>query len=357
MNNIKLPGVLIKHMSKQKSIEKYIYFKSVIKILDNETFINPHVQNDLDEDKVREMVESYLKNPEYLVCKNKIIICTLLDTNIHELYLVDGQHRLAMAKILYNDHDVNDYLSLCYIQTQSHEEIESIFNECNKDSYKNKIVFDKNFSKKKTFNLLKILLKRDYSESFATTKSSTNYRYSITEFIDIIFENIKHNISAEEILKDLNIKNKKFNKLIDYQKYYEKNPGYFYKDEFNCICNGIVFVLKHNNFLEYLLDDTIIPNHDFKNKQNKYSPQKRINVWKNKFGDDNKAICPIPICEETISNEAFGFAFGILDSNCDIYNIDNLTPMCITCYRRMGSFNYDDYYKKKKKEYKLLNKE
>ena len=358
MEELKLPGNLtFQPISKQKCLEKQIHFKSLIKLVDDNTFINPPSQTDLDEDKVQEMVNAYLKNPEYLIFKNKITIAVLLNENNNDytLYLVDGQHRIAMSIKLYKEHDISEYLTLCYIKTHSIKDIENIFNECNKDSYKNKIVFDKDIFKKIKYNELKELFKNKYSDSFSKTKATRNIRYSITEFMDILLEKelLNNNLSAEQVLNDIEIKNKKFNKIIDYQGYLE-NPDYFYKEELNCIYNGIIFVLKNNNFINYLFDQTIIANHEFKNKKQKYSPKLRIQVWKSRFCDTEQSNCPNYKCDNKISNEAFGFEFGMIVSKINEGQIcsDNLIPLCTLCYNKMGSTNWDEFYKICKKEYK-----
>lgn len=358
MDELRLAGNLtFQPITKQKCLEKQIHFKSLIKLIDDNTFINPPSQTDLDEDKVQEMVDAYLKNPEYLIFKNKITIAILMNehNNDYTLYLVDGQHRIAMSIKLYKEHDISDYLILCYIKTDSIKEIENIFNECNKDSYKNKIVFDKDIFKKIKYNELKDLLKNKYSDSFSKTKAVSNLRYSITEFMEILLEKeyLNNNLSAEQILNEIESKNKKFNKIIDYQGYLE-NTDYFYKDELNCLYNGIIFVLKNNNFINYLFDQTIIPNHEFKNKRSKNSPKLRIQVWKSRFNDCEEGICPIYKCENKISNDAFGFEFGMIvsKSNGGIQCLDNLVPMCLPCYNKMGSTNWEDFYKMCKKEYK-----
>ena len=73
MDELNLPGnEEIKPIKKQNCLEKQINFKTLIKLLNSNIFINPPSQTDLDEDRVQEMVNSYLKNPEYLLFKNKI---------------------------------------------------------------------------------------------------------------------------------------------------------------------------------------------------------------------------------------------------------------------------------------------
>ena len=361
MDELNLPGnEEIKPIKKQNCLEKQINFKTLIKLLNSNIFINPPSQTDLDEDRVQEMVNSYLKNPEYLLFKNKITIAVLVNHDNESefsLYLVDGQHRIAMAKKLYIDHDENDYLTLCYFKTFDIKEIEYLFNECNKDSYKNKIVFDTNIIKKIKYDKLKEQLKKKYSDSFSKTKSTANVKYSISDFLDELDKRDYLVLEDIDLLSNIEIKNKKFNKLIDYPGYLEFNSDYFYKEELNCLNNGITFCLKNNNFIDYLMDSTIIPNHIFKNPKNKISPSLRIQVWRSEFNED-EAKCPLYKCTHVINNEVNGFQCGYIVSkyNNGLTTLDNLIPICTECFNKMGSINLDEFNIKLKQEYKLTKK-
>jgi hypothetical protein len=364
--NIILPGnTTFLQIKKQKSLEKQINFKSLMK-LNEDTFINPSCQTDLDEDRVQSMINSYLKNPEYFIFKNKITIGIFpLENEKKELlFLIDGQHRIEMAKKLYKDHDINDYFTLCYIKTYDYQEIIDIFAECNKDSYKNSISFDENILKQIKYIQLKEFLKKKYSESFSKTKAKANIIYSITEFIDILMNKIYpgdyHLLNIDELVNHIETKNKKFNKIIDYPGYLEETPDYFYKDEINCISNGITFVLKNNNFIDYLKDQTIIPDHIFKNNKSKISPKLRIQVWNTKFNinDNNHQNCPVYKCANIINSDVNGFQCGFIVSkhNNGELLLDNLTPLCTHCYNKMGSKNWEEFISCCKKEYKETKK-
>jgi adenosine deaminase len=118
MDELKLPGNKTFQISnKQKCIEMQITFKNISKLYKDNAFENLNQQIDLDDDKINQMVESYLKNPEYLIYKNKIIIAVLMNTDesSHNLYLVDGQHRINMGIKLYEEHNICDYLIEFYL--------------------------------------------------------------------------------------------------------------------------------------------------------------------------------------------------------------------------------------------------
>ena len=359
MDELKLPGNKTFQISyKQKCIETQISFKGIAKLYKDNTFENPIQQAELDEDKIKQMVDSYLKNPEYLIYKNKIIIAVLMnsDETNYNLYLVDGQHRINMGIKLYEEHNICDYLILCYYKMNKLEEIEELFNECNRDSYKNKIEFDKDIIKKIKYNELKVLLKNKYSETFSKTKSSNNVRYSVSEFLNILSDkNYFDKYSVSDIIFNIETKNKLFNKIIDYQGYLDINDSnLFYKDEINCIKNGLIFSLKNNNFIEYLLDHTITPDHTFKYPKNRINPALRITIW-NKFYNSNDGKCNVYKCKNKICNDADGFECGykISRKNGGEFNIDNLIPICKECHNKIGSANYDDFIERRKKEYKI----
>jgi hypothetical protein len=359
MDELKLPGNKTFQISnKQKCIETQIRFKGITKLYKDNTFENPTQQTDLDDDKINQMVVSYLKNPEYLIYKNKIIIAVLMNTDKtdYNLYLVDGQHRINMGIKLYEEHNICDYLILCYYKMNKLEEIEELFNECNHDSYKNKIEFDKDIVKKIKYNELKVILKNKYSEIFSKTKASNNVRYSISEFLNILSDkNYFDNLSVIEIILNIEMKNKLFNKKIDYQGYIDiDDSNLFYKDEINCIKNGLIFSLKNNNFIEYLLDESTIPDHTFKYPKNRITPALRIIIW-NKFYDNDEDKCNVYKCKNKICNDADGFecGFKLSKKNGGEYTIDNLVPICKECHNKIGSTNYDDFIEHRKKEYKV----
>ena len=102
-----------------------------------------------------------------------------------------------------------------------------------------------------------------------------------------------------DLLNEIEIKNNKFNKIIDYLGYLDNNADYFYKDELNCISNGVTFVLKNNNFIDYLMDQTVIPDHTFKSPKYKISPGLRIKVWNSEFNEES-CICPIYKCKNIL---------------------------------------------------------
>ena len=67
----------------------------------------------------------------YLVYKNKIVVAVVSNgfSDDHKLYVVDGQHRIEMAKNLFENEDTNDYLTICYYKIESDKKMKELFRE------------------------------------------------------------------------------------------------------------------------------------------------------------------------------------------------------------------------------------
>ena len=87
----------------------------------------PSEQGSLNNDTIEEMIKEYKKNPTYLRFKNRITIGDLNGTN----YIIDGQHRLNMAKKLYEEYQINDNLVFLWYKCKTEDDIRSIFNSLN----------------------------------------------------------------------------------------------------------------------------------------------------------------------------------------------------------------------------------
>ena len=67
----------------QNCIEYKLTFKNIINLLDKNLLLIPPFQTEIDEDKIKMMIESYKKNPDYLIYKNKIIWIFFIRFNHH----------------------------------------------------------------------------------------------------------------------------------------------------------------------------------------------------------------------------------------------------------------------------------
>ena len=85
------------------------------------------------------MIEEYINNPHFLKFKNRIVIAIFNDS----WYLVDGQHRLEMAKRCHSEYGLNDELIFCWYHCNNEDEIRKLFNSLNKDSSGNQYYINK----------------------------------------------------------------------------------------------------------------------------------------------------------------------------------------------------------------------
>ncbi len=140
MNHIDLPGKEIQ--KKETCQEKRVSFKKIVELMKDNKLKKPKFQTDLDEDKIEQMIKSYKKHPEYLLFKDKIVVALTIacygpfEYN-YNMYVVDGQHRLEMAKQLNEQEQINDYLNFCFYHVKTDKDMKKLFNEINKDSFKN----------------------------------------------------------------------------------------------------------------------------------------------------------------------------------------------------------------------------
>lgn len=340
MNNIKIFGKKPINET-QKCSEYKLTFKNIYELCNNNLLLRLPFQIDIDEDKINSMIMTYYKNPEYLIFKNKIILGYVIKTN--NIYIIDGQHRIEMVKKLYIN-DINDYLIFCCYKIDNDNEMKLLFKEINLDSYKNNKYITLNDFNVNLYDLCKNYLYNNYSLYFAEKKSTYVFRISISEFLNKLLEYkyIEKFYNIESLIEDLENKNKKFNKLIDYQEYFNDNPELFYKDEYNCVKDGKIFSLKNNNFIEYIIDTNIIPNHKFKLQKKIIGPKLRIQVWQKEFGNIDNGICPFNDCNNNIHNGKNGFHCGhiISEFNGGLTILDNLKPICSNCNLKMGKNNW-----------------
>lgn len=340
MEDIKLKGEKIK--TRTNCSEKKLLFKTIANMLENKDLLLPLYQTDLDKDKVIEMVESYNKNPDYLLFKNKVVIGVIVKDGATKLYIVDGQHRISMAHHIYmNDNQNNDILIFCYYLLKSEDDMKCLFNEINKDSIKNQQYVALPELIKNKYEICKKYFYDNWSKYFSDSKSKTNKRYGISEFIDLLSSKkyFERNIN---FIEDIKNKNDIFYNLVDYKTYYEENPNYFYSDEQKTIDKGFIMSLKNNNFIDYIIDN-VIPNNIFKSSKIIISPQQRLSVWYKYFNQDTINKCMMFSCNNKINYKVNGFEFGFIKAKHKEFNLDNIKPVCSDCKKKMGNKNWIVY--------------
>tara|TARA_B110001450_G_scaffold213875_1_gene206435 strand:+ start:2681 stop:3718 length:1038 start_codon:yes stop_codon:yes gene_type:complete len=321
--------------------KEYKYtFSEFIKIEENKVFKIPLFQSVINEDKVNEMIFSYKNNPEFFNFKNKIVLC-YIPSKDDNIYIMDGQHRIEMIKEL-NKLNYEDYIYIsCYI-IQEQEKMKLLYDELNKDSYKNSnYVFLDDFSKD-LHNKFVEYLKTNYSFYFEKRQKKEAYKKTITEFLNEI-EDTNYLLKFDSFLKmkeDFENANFTYNYLIKYKIIFSNNDKYFYKEEHDTINMGIVFTLKNNNFIDYLVNRNIEPYHKFKKEKKRITKKLKKDVWIKEYGEKKDGKCPYKNCKNIIYERYYSCGHIISEYNGGETVIANLRPMCYGCNNKLGKRNW-----------------
>ena len=336
---------------KKNYCEKQVSFEQIInhpRLQDN-MLKKPNYQGALDEHKCEQMVEEYLQNPSLICSKNKVVIGSLNDN----WYIIDGQHRLEIAKMLKKNHNIDDCLIFCYYECFTEEEMKQLFDSLNQDSLKNQYYITEDV-KNNIKQVIELEFKKkisNYKEYFSRKKNEGSKIKCIEEFV------------IE--LRNINYFDKFENSQLAYENLLEKNNNFYEKAnlKMNIIYNesnyvvverknlkdGVIFPLKSNNFLDFLIDSEIEVYHKTKSIKQKISPYKRKQVWNNEFSENcQSAECPISWCKNILYiGVKNGWQCGHVKSeyNGGLTEPNNLRPICEGCNMSMGKKNWNDYDK------------
>ena len=189
----------------------------------------PDFQTDLNNDKIDEMLETYRKNPQFLLSKMILTVAIIEDLAGKHYYLMDGQHRLEMCCILNNKEHENDKMYVVFYHIYSEEQFIQLFDELNKDSYKSREYVSMSIFKKQLYVTLKDKLVEKFKDCYALKLSKTSHLYTVIEFVNrlaqydfidkYISDNSIDNFNHEhiyKIIKYISDKQKKFYKLAQY---------------------------------------------------------------------------------------------------------------------------------------------
>ena len=321
--------------------KEYKYtFSEFVKLLEKGIFKTPLFQSVLNDDKINEMIFSYKNNPEFFNFKNKIVV-SYIPTKENNIYIMDGQHRIEMIKEL-TKLNYDDYINICCYIINDEEKIKLLYDELNKDSYKNKnYVFLDDFSKD-LHNKFVEYLKSNYSFYFEKRQKKEAYKKTITEFLNEI-EETNYLLKFDSFIKmkeDFESANFTYNYLIKYKVLFSNNNKIFYKEEHDSVDNGIVFTLKNNNFIDYLLNRNTIPHHRFKKEKKRITKKLKKEVWIKEYGDKKEGKCPYKNCKNTIYEKDYSCGHIISEYNGGETTINNLRPMCYGCNNKLGKRNW-----------------
>lgn len=340
LNTIKLHG---EHTGVKSDIccEKRVPFKTLTKMVEHKELNLPQYQAELNVSKVDEMIESYHKNPHYLAFTNKVVIGVIIKESGVKLYILDGQHRIDMAHKIYMDKGINDNLIFCYYLVKTDDEMKELFNEINKDSLKIQHYMSLPELIRSEYIAFREYIKDNWTKYFSSTKKLKDIMYSIGDFIDELVK-LKYFERQINFIEDIKAKNNQFYNLLDYKSYFDSDPDNFYKDEQSLIQDKFIMSLKKNNFIDFVINNTL-PSHKFKNtKINKSEPEQRLSVWFKEF-KENTGVCCMYKCKNKISNKLNGYAFGYIIARNTNFNLHNIRPVCTNCGRKMKGINWIQY--------------
>ena len=327
-----------------KYVETRVSFEDIVNSSKMENIRKPNYQGSLLEEKVEKMVEEYLENPLLLKFKNTIII-GCLKTN---WYIIDGQHRIEMANILYRDHNINDNLVFCWYLCDAEDEMKEIFRSVNMDSLKNQYyVTDddiRGIIKEEFTGKLK-----DYHKThFAKRKTDTGNKKTIEEFV-LELDSIQYfdtYSSSQEAYDNLKKENTDFYNINRYAVDIINNSSIYYAEEKKLINEKVIFTLKRNNFIEWMSDKSKDPYHNTRIIKANISTYKRNATWRREFDEATTGICPISFCTNILKKGVKnGFQCGhiVSEYNGGVTEVNKMRPICPGCNQSMGKKNWNDW--------------
>ena len=303
-------------------------------------------QRALNMDVVDAMITEYKKYPQFLKFKNRITI-GIYNEN---WYLVDGQHRIEMAKKLFADTTVNDELIFCWFLCKKEDDLKNLFISLNKDSRGNEYYINSNDKKKFMIDTVVMMLNDNYKSMFNNVERETSRIYSLKRVRDMLIEigYFDRFEESTECYKDIINKNKEFYELFGYEKevLYDELDGYYNDDRIR-IKNKFIVPCKMCKFIEWLdKGDNIYVYHTRKKPKKAISTGVRIKVWTHEYNESEIGECPISRCRKILRKTGKGgFQAGhiISEKNGGKTEFMNLRPICSQCNQQMGHHNWEDY--------------
>ena len=358
MPNHKLLGTKQRYINKTSQYdETKVSFEEIATSPKTNKIQQSNSQRELDKEKVESMINEYLKYPNFLKYKNRIVISIFNDN----WYLVDGQHRLEMARLCHLNYNIQDELVICWYYCNTEDEMRTLFNSLNQDSKGNQYYIDQTDIKQSIIDDFIKYLKRDYKDLFHRNNNSLNI-YSIQKFRDKLIE-IKYFDSfnnAIDCYENIKYKNDLFYDLTGYDRellHNEELDGY-YTEDIKRIKSKFILPCKNCNFLKWLISNDDNDAYHNRKKNKKSIPQNvRNKCWEKEFNNNNTGICPISRCNNILNKTGKGgFQAGhiISEKNGGKVEFMNLRPICGECNRNMAHYNWEDYDSLSHQEY--LNK-
>lgn len=343
----------------KESFKLKLTFGELNEINDKKYFKTPQIQIQLGEDRINNIAKTWKNMPEFILTERPLTFVVLKSDNETEYWLIDGQHKFNAAIKLHKDENINDSLDCTFIECDSKEEINGLFDLINADSEKSKIMINSDIFVKKIMIDLKTKIKEKFKNCYKEKSSKKSDIMTADEFID---ELVKYNVfvdwnnneipNSDEFIVMLDDKNKKFFKDACYLENVNRKDvdDLFSKEEIEIIekCKNCMF-FKNNNFREYfsnlICKSNMKPIHNYKNKRLPISEKIKETVWKNEYKSKPIGICPIFNCNNQLEKKNYQCGHIISVYNGGTNDTSNLRPICAECNLKMSSTNWDEYEK------------
>jgi hypothetical protein len=364
----KLPGRLLKELKTGCVYQTEITFDQFTNNPKLKDIAKPVQQCALIDTKVEEMVNEYKQMPHLFAHKRTITIA-YMEHDVDTYYIVDGQHRIEMARQLV-DTPQSEYVICIWHMVRNEDDMRDLFSAINIDSVKNQYYINADvFIKVRMDEFVKYFKTKDNGcKHLFAPKSSTSARKLTIEdikmklhedgFFNIETHNgnyadlpqiITRNTLANYIISSAN----EFYALYGYDEQRLSNDnfaGLWYADELALINEKMVWTLKNTNFFIWLKNkSTERPEHASRYIKSRIPSHTKTAVWNAYYGKEPTVPCPLyHLCNSMLYRDGKnGWQCGHITSekNGGKIEITNLRPICQGCNRSMGSNNWDDYEK------------
>jgi len=224
-----------------------ISIDKLIKYINSQVIVIPSFQRILDENKVEQMYNAFKQDDKmFKHITNSLQFVSL--NNCDSYINIDGQHRLKMYEKLYLEGYRNNLIRCTKINCTTEIDMYNIYNKLqinNKDIYDmNEINDIVSYNK---YIELRDHLKNSYKTHFISN-TTNEYIYNIEEYVNILKQNnfLNNHESVEDAIKYHEFVNNKY--LQNYN-----DISIYTTIEQKRISASIIFTLKKNNFLDFLL--------------------------------------------------------------------------------------------------------
>ena len=331
-----------------KTIKYYETFPTFWEISEDVKIKMPSCQHALDETKYKAMADEYRKDKHRFLYKNTIVIGVLNDTP----YLIDGQHRIEMARYLVKtwgetDKEIErDTFRFCYQIVDNEMELRELFGSVNHDSERNKWYLDLDELVKIKMDEFTKNMTQKYKKHFANSIIKTPYKYTLGDFRKELEKRdfFKTGETADQLVKNLKKKNDEY--LQFYSREIIENKSTFHHKDLIQIETGIVFTLLRNNFVNWYFNKRDQFLHKRKSVKKRISRKLKIACWEKELPNEEESKCPMPNCTIILcKNKLDTWQAGhvISEKNGGETSVNNLKPICKCCNLAMGCQNWNDY--------------